>query len=180
LANGAALPVKLQRTCTTGVRGQRDNQRIPISDSAASAPPSAISSTTRHARKPDPWHAVRTRRGPWTIAYRLSFTRRGRDVAKLFRVHDHDDSTSALRAARAWRETMTRMLQPATKQEFSQRVRPANTSRCASVNLKRQVASRGGWSGEHALCQAPAPQGGQAVLLLRTDTLARDTTATRS
>ncbi len=112
-----------------------------------------------HDRKPDPWYAIRTRNGPWGIVYRVSFTRHGKNVAKLFRARDYRAARSALKAARVWRDSMTRTLTPETKQEFSQRVRPDNTSGCSGVYLKRQVLRRGAWSGEYAHWQALTPQG---------------------
>ena len=39
----------------------------------------------RHAPRPDPVYAIRTRRGPQGTVYRVSFTRHGKNVAKLFR-----------------------------------------------------------------------------------------------
>jgi hypothetical protein len=113
----------------------------------------------RHARKPDPWYAIRTFNGPWGIVYRVSFTRRGKNVAKLFRARDYSDARAALKAAQAWRDSMARNLQPDTKQEFCQRLRPENTSGCPGVYLKRQVVRRGDWSGEYAFWQARPPQG---------------------
>lgn len=50
---------------------------------------------------------------------------------------------------------MTQALAPETKQEFSQRVRPDNTSGCPGVYLKRQIV-RGG---EYVCWQAQTPQG---------------------
>jgi hypothetical protein len=54
---------------------------------------------------------------------------------------------------------MTQSLLPETKQEFSQRVRPDNTSGCPGVYLKRQIVRRGDWSGEYTHWQAQTPQG---------------------
>jgi len=48
---------------------------------------------------------------------------------------------------------------PETKQAFSQRIRPDNTSGRAGVYLKRQVVTRGDWRGEYAFWQAHTPQG---------------------
>ena len=64
-----------------------------------------------------------------------------------------------MKAARAWRDGMTQSLLPETKQEFSQRMRPDNTSGYPGVYLKRQVVRRGDWSGEYAFWQAQTPQG---------------------
>jgi hypothetical protein len=108
----------------------------------------------RHAPRPDPFYAIRTRTGAWGTVYRVSFTRHGKNVAKLFRARDFYNARSALKAARAWRDGMTQSLLPETKQEFSQRIRPDNTSGCPGVYLKRQVVRRGDWSGEYAFWQA--------------------------
>lgn len=112
-----------------------------------------------HERKPDPWYAIRERVGPQGTVYRVSFTRHGKNVAKLFRSRDFATARAALKAARAWRDHMTRALTPETKREFSRRVRPDNTSGCPGVYLKRQVVRRGGWTGEYAFWQAQTPQG---------------------
>lgn len=112
-----------------------------------------------HDRKPDPWYAIRLRTGPQGTAYRVSFTRHGKNVAKLFRVRDYGNARAALKAARAWRDRMTRTVAPETKREFSKRMRPDNTSGCPGVYLKRQIARRGDWSREYAFWQAQAPQG---------------------
>ena len=82
----------------------------------------------RHAPRSDPFSAIRTRRGPQGIVYRVSFTRDGKNLAKLFRVRDFDNARAALRAARAWRDGMTQSLLPETRQEFSHHIRPDNTS----------------------------------------------------
>ena len=112
-----------------------------------------------HDRKPDPWYAIRTREGALGIVYRVSFTRHGNNVAKLFRVRDHGTARAALKAARVWRDGMTRALALETKQEYSQRVQPNNTSGCPGVYLKRQLVRRGDWTGEYAFWQAQTPQG---------------------
>ncbi len=112
-----------------------------------------------HNRKPDPWYAIRTRTGALGIVYRVSFTRHGKNVSELFRARDFDNARAALKAARAWRDSMTRKLLPETKQEFSLRVRPDNTSGCPGVYLKRQIVRSGKWSGEYAHWQAQTPQG---------------------
>lgn len=112
-----------------------------------------------HDRKPDPWYAIRTREGPWGTVYRVSFTRHGKNVARLFRVRDYGTARAALKAARAWRDGMTKALAPETKQEYSQRVQPNNTSGCPGVYLKRQLVRRGDWMGEYAFWQAQTPQG---------------------
>ena len=110
-------------------------------------------------RKSDPWYAIRVRRGTLGIVYRVSFTRAGTNVAALFRAREHGGARAALKAARAWRDKTAGELRPETKQEFSQRLRPDNTSGCAGVYLKCQVVRRGDWSGEYLHWQAQAPQG---------------------
>jgi len=52
-----------------------------------------------------------------------------KNVAKLFRARDFDNARSALKAVRAWRDSMTQSLLPETKQEFSLRVKPVNARR---------------------------------------------------
>jgi len=64
-----------------------------------------------------------------------------------------------LKSARSWRDRMARKRQPETKQEFSQRLRPDNTSGYPGVYFKRQVVRRGDWRGEYAFWQAQTPQG---------------------
>ena len=113
----------------------------------------------RHAPRPDPFCAIRTRRGAQGIVYRVSFTRHGKNVAKLFRARDFDNARAALKAAQAWRYGMAESLLPETKQEFSHRIRPDNTSGCPGVYLKRQIIRRGDWSGEYTHWQAQTPQG---------------------
>lgn len=113
----------------------------------------------RHAPRPDPFYAIRTTNGAWGIVYRVAFTRHGKNVAKLFRERDFDNARAALKAARAWRDSMTREVLPETKQEFSQRIRPDNTSGCPGVYLKRQIVRRGDWCGEYTHWQAQTPQG---------------------
>lgn len=113
----------------------------------------------RHAPRPDPFYAIRTRKGERGTVYRVAFTRHGKLVAKLFRERDFDNARAALKAARAWRDSMTRSLLPETKQEFSQRIRPDNTSGCPGVYLKRQIVRRGDWRGEYTHWQAQTPQG---------------------
>ncbi len=115
--------------------------------------------THAEGRNGNQGHPERSRKGPQGVVYRVSFTRHGKNVAKLFRARDYDNASSALRAARAWRDRMCRTLPPETKQEFSQRVRPDNTSGCPGVYLKRQVVRRGDWRGEYVHWQAQSPQG---------------------
>lgn len=113
----------------------------------------------RHPAKPDPWYAIRTRHGPRGTVYRVSLTRAGTTVAAMFRARDYGSAKAALRAARAWRKRITSELMPETKQEYSLRLRPDNTSGCAGVYLKRQIVRRGDWRGEYLHWQAQAPQG---------------------
>lgn len=113
----------------------------------------------RHAPRPDPFYAIRARKGAWGTVYRVSFTRHGKNVAKLLRARDFDNARAALKAARAWRDGMTQSLLPETKQEFSQRIRPDNTSGCPGVYIKRQIVRRGKWGGEYTYWQAQTPQG---------------------
>lgn len=54
---------------------------------------------------------------------------------------------------------MCRAHKPLTKQEFTQQVRPDNTSGFPGVYLKRIVVRRGDWSGEYAFWQAQTPAG---------------------
>lgn len=112
-----------------------------------------------HERKPDPWYAIRKRSGAQDVVYRVSLTRHGKNVAKLFRARDFANERAALKAARAWRDLMTRTLVHQTKQEFCQRLRPDNTSGCPGVYLKRQIVHRGDWRGEYIHWQAQTPQG---------------------
>jgi len=112
-----------------------------------------------HARKPDPWYAIRIRKGKRGVVYRVSFTRSGKTVARLFRAADYGSTRAALKAARAWRDSVTQSLLPETKEAFSQRVKSNNTSGAPGVYLKRQVVRRGDWTGEYAFWQAQTPQG---------------------
>ena len=112
-----------------------------------------------HARKPDPWYAIRIRNGKRGVVYRVSFTRSGKTVAQLFRSADYGGARAALKAARAWRDSMTGSLPLQTKRAFSQRVKPNNTSGAPGVYLKRQVVRRGNRTGEYAFWQAQTPQG---------------------
>jgi len=113
----------------------------------------------RHARRPDVWYAIRTHRGAQRIVQRVSFTRDGKNVAELFRVRDYGNAREALKAARAWRDRMTRKLQPETKRQFSLRMRSDNTSGCPGVYLKRLVMHRGDRTYKYMLWQAQTPQG---------------------
>jgi hypothetical protein len=112
-----------------------------------------------HPRKPDPWYAIRTRKGKRGTAYRVSLTRQGKTFAALFRSIDYGSARAALKAARAWRDIVSRTAMPETKQAFSQRIRPDNTSGCPGVYLKREVVKRGQWQREYTFWQAHSPQG---------------------
>jgi hypothetical protein len=112
-----------------------------------------------HARKPDPWYAIRIRKGKRGVVYRVSFTRSCKIVAQLFRAADYGGTGAALKAARAWRDSMSGSLPLQTKQAFSQRLKPNNTSGAPGVYLKRQVVCRGDWTGEYTFWQAQTPQG---------------------
>jgi hypothetical protein len=124
-----------------------------------------------HDLKPDPWYAIRTRQGPWCVAYRVKLTRHGKNVAKLFRERDFGSARAALKAARGWRDQMTQTLMPETKQEFSQRLLPTNTSGCPGVYLQRQIVKRGDWTGEYVYWQARSPE---AVKPMRTRSFSVD------
>jgi hypothetical protein len=54
---------------------------------------------------------------------------------------------------------MTQTLMPETKQEFSRRLLPTNTSGCPGVYLQHQVVRRDDWSGEYTHWRAQTPQG---------------------
>jgi len=112
-----------------------------------------------HPRKPDPWYAIRIRKGKRGVTYRVSLTRHGKTLAALFRSSDHGSARAALKAARAWRDSVSQTVMPETKQAFSQRIRPDNTSGCPGVYLKRQIVKRGDWRGEYAFWQAQTPKG---------------------
>jgi hypothetical protein len=61
------------------------------------------------ARTPDACYAIRTRKGVLGITYRVSFIRKGRTRAQLFRAHDYNSASAALQAARAWRDYMLQL-----------------------------------------------------------------------
>jgi hypothetical protein len=113
----------------------------------------------RNQTKPDPWYAIIERKGPWGTTYRVSFTRHGKNVAKLFRDADYGSPRAALKAARTWRDKQARRLLPQTKQEFSRKLRPDNTSGCAGVYLKQSVRRIGGRTYEYTYWQAWTPEG---------------------
>ena len=54
----------------------------------------------------------------------------------MFRAADYGSTRAALKAARAWRDSVTQSLLPETKEAFSQRVKPNNTSGAPGVYLK--------------------------------------------
>ena len=113
----------------------------------------------RHERKSGPWYAIRERRGPRGIAYRVSLTRHGTTVAQLFRSVDHGTARGALKAARTWRDVMARALMPETKQEYAVRLLPHNTSGCPGVCLRRTTTQHGGTTYEYVYWQAQTPDG---------------------
>ena len=108
----------------------------------------------RHAPRPDPFSAIRTRSGPQGIVYRVSFTRHGKNLAKLFRVRDFDNARAALRAARAWRDGMTQSLPPRRSKSSAIAFGPTTPAVCPGVYLKRQIIRRGDWRGEYTHWQA--------------------------
>lgn len=112
-----------------------------------------------HPRKRDPWYAIRTRKGARGIVYRVSLCRAGQTVWQLFRERDHGSAREALKAARQWRNQIARELEPETKQAFSQRLLPTNTSGQPGVYLKRQLVRRNGSEYEYLHWQAQSPAG---------------------
>ena len=118
-----------------------------------------------HPRKSDPWYAIRIRKGKCGTTYRVSLQRHGKTLAALFRSTDYGSAKAALKAVRAWRDSVSQTTMPETKQAFSQRTGPDNTSGCAGVYLMRQIVKRGDSCGEYAFWQARTPQG---IKLMRT------------
>ena len=112
-----------------------------------------------HPRKRDPWYAIRTRRGPMGIVYRVSLRRAGQTVAELFRARDHGGAREALKAARQWRAQMALELAPETKQAYSERLLAHNTSGHPGVYLRHQIARRNGIEYEYQYWQAQSPAG---------------------
>lgn len=112
-----------------------------------------------HPRKRDPWYAIRTRKGARGIVYRVSLRRAGQTVAQLFREREHGSARAALKAARQWRDRMAHELEPETKQAFSERLMPTNTSGQPGVYLKRQIVCRNGNQYEYLHWQAQSPAG---------------------
>jgi hypothetical protein len=53
----------------------------------------------RHAPRADPFYAIRTRRGPQGIVYRVSFTRHAKNVAKLFRAREASRNDSGAQSS---------------------------------------------------------------------------------
>jgi hypothetical protein len=107
----------------------------------------------------DPWYAIRERIGPCGTAYLVRLTRKGALHTKRFRERDFGTASAALRAARAWRDDVARVHTPETKQAFSGRSFPHNTSGCPGVYLKRQVIVRRGKQYEYLHWQAQSPAG---------------------
>ena len=93
------------------------------------------------------------------IVFRVSLRRAGQTVWRLFRERDHGSARAALKAARGWRDQIARELEPETKQAFSQRLMPTNTSGEPGVYLRRQVARRNGKEYEYLHWQAQSPAG---------------------
>lgn len=93
------------------------------------------------------------------VVYRVSLRRAGQTVWQLFRARDHGGARMALKAARQWRDRMAQELEPETKQAFSQRLRPTNTSGHPGVYLRRQVIRRDGNEYEYLHWQARSPAG---------------------
>jgi hypothetical protein len=112
-----------------------------------------------HPRKRDPWYAIRTRKGPRGIVYRVSLCRAGQTVWQLFREREHGSARKALEAARQWRDRMAHELEPETKQAFSERLTPTNTSGQPGVYLRRQIVHRNGKEYEYVHWQAQSPAG---------------------
>ena len=112
-----------------------------------------------HPRKRDPWYAIRPREGPMGIVYRVSLRRAGQTVWRRFRERDDGSARAALKAARRWRDQIARELEPETKQAFSQRLLPTNTSGEPGVYLRRQVIHRNGKEYEYLHWQAQSPAG---------------------
>ena len=112
-----------------------------------------------HPRKRDPWYAIGTRKGPMGVVFRVSLRRAGQTVWQLFRERDHGSARKALMAARQWRERIARELEPETKQAFSQRLLPTNTSGQPGVYLRRQTVRRNGTEHEYLHWQAQSPAG---------------------
>ena len=112
-----------------------------------------------HARKPEEWYAIRIRKGARGTTYRVSLTRAGATIAALFRAGDYGSDQAAATAARAWRNQATNTMKCESKQAFSQRLRPDNSSGCAGVYLRTQRIKRGNWVGEYAFWQAVTPDG---------------------
>jgi len=109
--------------------------------------------------RPDPWYAIRAREGPWGTTYQVRLTRGGEYVLKLFRDKDHGSAKAALKAARKWRNEMIATMKLTTKQEFSRRVQPRNTSGVTGVYYRRQVQRSAEGQRVYFFWQAQTPQG---------------------
>lgn len=106
-------------------------------------------------RKPEHLYAIKKRVGPWGTVYRVSLTRAGKSVAKLFRDRDHGSSRAALKAAKTWRDTQLAVLMPKTRTEFGRMISAKNTSGCPGV-YRRKTVVRGR---EYWVWQAQSPSG---------------------
>jgi len=106
-------------------------------------------------QKPEHLYAIKKRVGPWGTVYRVSLTRAGETVAKLFRDRDHGGSRAALKAAKAWRDAHLAVLAPKTRAEFGRLITVKNTSGCPGV-YRRKTLVRGR---EYWVWQAQSPTG---------------------
>ena len=109
--------------------------------------------------KPDPLYAIRVRKAPRGTTFFVRIRRRGKEISELFRETDHGSASAALKAAQQWRDAMLRTMMPETNRDFSQRLKPNNTSGHPGVYFKRQLVKRGDWQGEYHFWQAQTPQG---------------------
>jgi hypothetical protein len=87
--------------------------------------------------------------------YRVSLTRAGKTVAKLFRDRDHGGSRAALKAAKAWRDAHLETLPGKTRTEFGRMITVKNSSGCPGVYRRKSVV-RGR---EYWFWQAQTPSG---------------------
>jgi hypothetical protein len=76
-----------------------------------------------------------------------------------FSSRTHGSARVALSAARAWRDAIIREHAPETKQAFSERHFPHNTSGAPGVYLRRHIARRKGVEYEYCYWQAQSPAG---------------------
>lgn len=106
-------------------------------------------------RKPEHLYAIKKREGPWGTVFRVSLTRAGKTVAKLFRDRDHGGTRAALKAAKAWRDARIEEMPPKTRAEFGRMITAKNTSGCPGVYRRKLV--KGGR--EYWIWQAQSPTG---------------------